>query len=157
MDDDARWTHAGHGAIARLLTKGFEGPLSAEDESALDALVATTPGGNAFADAFIDNWMIAGIAGREPPSVAQDAIDAAPLPLPASDRTQRVRLAAAGLAAAAMLSAGGAWLWRTGPGSAPGGSAPPIRRRSSCAFRACCAGMRRTAGPRRSKHRSPSG
>lgn len=118
MDDGVGWADPAHEDIARLLTKGFDAPLSAEDEDALDALVAATPGGQAFADAFIDSWMVAGIAGRERQCAEQHAPDAGTMPQPANDRGGRVRFAAAGLAAAIALSAGGTWLWRTTPGSA---------------------------------------
>lgn len=50
--------------IAVLLTKGFAAPLSDEDLFLLDRLLAETPGGEAFAEAYIQSWMLAGIAGR---------------------------------------------------------------------------------------------
>ncbi|WP_343616831.1 FecR domain-containing protein [Novosphingobium sp.] len=51
-------------AIALLVTRGLSAPLDQADSAELDRLIAATPGGEAFAQELIDQWTLAGIAGK---------------------------------------------------------------------------------------------
>jgi len=113
-------------ALVALVVAGLRRPLDPGEEKRLDRLIAIVPDGRAIADTTVDQWIMAGILGRDGMAevaegeVASTGIQPAATPLPESPGRRRLlRMGGGGLVAAVAGIAGVAgWQrWRTTDGA----------------------------------------
>jgi transmembrane sensor len=101
--------------VADLIARGLSGPLSEADAAELDNLIATTPNAGAFAEALVEQWTLAGIAGdpyqdrqsRQQRAGAVDNLSTEEASLPVRHRWHSMRGRAAAAAALLAVAGGG--------------------------------------------------